>query len=132
MDMLSCHKAGSGRLLAAAAVAPCSSGANPANYINSPSPVLTPLQTAYDVRFGARPLRRWLEQHVVTALSRMIISGELQEGGSVLVDVDRCAPFVLFCRSPSSEHFPRDKVTLAGGEKKRPKLRAACDRQRRH
>jgi C-terminal, D2-small domain, of ClpB protein len=46
------------------------------------------LQTAYDIRFGARPLRRWLEQHVVTELSRLIVAGELLDGGSVYIDVD--------------------------------------------
>lgn len=47
-----------------------------------------PLQTAYDIRFGARPLRRWLEQHVVTELSRLIVAGELLDGGAVSIDVD--------------------------------------------
>ena len=46
------------------------------------------LQTAYDIRFGARPLRRWLEQHVVTELSRLIVAGELLDGGAVSIDVD--------------------------------------------
>lgn len=46
------------------------------------------LQTAYDVRFGARPLRRWLEQHVVTELSRLIVAGQLLDGGTVAIDVD--------------------------------------------
>ena len=32
---------------------------------------------SYDHLYGARPLRRWLEQHVITDLSRMIISGTL-------------------------------------------------------
>ena len=30
---------------------------------------------SYDHLYGARPLRRWLEQHVITDLSRMIVSG---------------------------------------------------------
>lgn len=32
---------------------------------------------SYDHSYGARPLRRWLEQHVITDLSRMIIAGML-------------------------------------------------------
>ncbi len=31
---------------------------------------------AYDQRYGARPLRRWLEHSIVTPLSRMIVGGE--------------------------------------------------------
>ncbi|KAA6429047.1 MAG: heat shock [Trebouxia sp. A1-2] len=38
---------------------------------------------SYDHLYGARPLRRWLEQHVITDLSRMIISGQLEEGSKV-------------------------------------------------
>lgn len=32
---------------------------------------------SYDHLYGARPLRRWLEHHVITDLSRMIVSGML-------------------------------------------------------
>ena len=46
------------------------------------------MQAAYDIRFGARPLRRWLEQHVVTELSRLVVAGELLDGGAVSIDVD--------------------------------------------
>jgi hypothetical protein len=37
------------------------------------------LQEAYDPVYGARPLRRWLERKVVTQLSRMLISREIDE-----------------------------------------------------
>lgn len=33
------------------------------------------VRCAYDHMYGARPLRRWLEQHVITDLSRMIVAG---------------------------------------------------------
>jgi ATP-dependent Clp protease ATP-binding subunit ClpB len=42
-----------------------------------------------DLAYGARPLRRWLEQHVITDLSRMLIAGELAESCSVACDVQR-------------------------------------------
>ena len=35
------------------------------------------LKVAYDPIYGARPLRRYLEKHIVTALSKLIISGSL-------------------------------------------------------
>lgn len=41
---------------------------------------------SFDVNYGARPLRRWLEHAVVTPLSRMIISGELVEDSKVVVN----------------------------------------------
>ncbi len=36
--------------------------------------------------FGARPLRRWLEQIVITDLSRMVIAGDLPENSDVVCD----------------------------------------------
>jgi len=47
---------------------------------------------AYDHMYGARPLRRWLEHHILTDLSRMIVTGELIEGSTVTADVDPNAP----------------------------------------
>ena len=42
---------------------------------------------SYDPSYGARPLRRWLEKNVVTALSRKLIAGEVEEGDLVEVGV---------------------------------------------
>ena len=52
---------------------------------NNADPGLCTLQ-AYDPRFGARPLRRWLEHNVVTELSRMVIGGSLPDNSIVTVD----------------------------------------------
>merc|ERR1712187_574678 len=46
------------------------------------------LAEAYDPELGARPLRRYLEKHVVSALSRQIIAGNLVAGCSAIVDFD--------------------------------------------
>ncbi|PNH09466.1 Chaperone protein ClpB1 [Tetrabaena socialis] len=45
------------------------------------------VRQSYDPTYGARPLRRWLEQAVITTLSRMIVSGELPDSSDVVVDV---------------------------------------------
>ena len=42
---------------------------------------------AYDPVFGARPLKRFLQSHVETPLAKELISGRLQDGASVEVDV---------------------------------------------
>lgn len=47
---------------------------------------------AYDHMYGARPLRRWLEHHILTDLSRMIVTGELTEGSTVTADANPNAP----------------------------------------
>eukprot|EP01117_Protostelium_nocturnum_P019509 TRINITY_DN8472_c0_g1_i2.p1 TRINITY_DN8472_c0_g1~~TRINITY_DN8472_c0_g1_i2.p1 ORF type:complete len:706 (+),score=285.04 TRINITY_DN8472_c0_g1_i2:291-2408(+) len=41
------------------------------------------LNQSYDPAYGARPLRRYLEKHLVTELSRLIISGKLKEKSNV-------------------------------------------------
>lgn len=43
------------------------------------------LSEAYDPELGARPLRRYLEKHVVSALSRCIVAGELASGQHAVV-----------------------------------------------
>ena len=43
---------------------------------------------SYDPAYGARPLRRWLEHHVITDLSRMIVGGELADNSDVTADYD--------------------------------------------
>jgi len=46
------------------------------------------LQASFDPRYGARPVERYLEKEVVTALSKMILSGELSNGSVVQIDAD--------------------------------------------
>ena len=43
------------------------------------------LQNAYSSEYGARPLRRYIEKHLVTALSRMLLAGQVPEGSVVEV-----------------------------------------------
>ncbi|WP_018123184.1 ATP-dependent chaperone ClpB [Desulfovibrio oxyclinae] len=44
-------------------------------------------QSAYDPSFGARPLHRYLQVHLETPLAKRIISGDLQDGQSVTVEL---------------------------------------------
>jgi ATP-dependent Clp protease ATP-binding subunit ClpB len=41
---------------------------------------------SFDHAFGARPLRRWMEQRVITELSKLLIEGSLAEGDACVVD----------------------------------------------
>jgi ATP-dependent Clp protease ATP-binding subunit ClpB len=43
---------------------------------------------AYEPAYGARPLRRWLEHHIITDLSRMIVAGQLPDSSNVYCDYD--------------------------------------------
>jgi ATP-dependent Clp protease ATP-binding subunit ClpB len=40
----------------------------------------------YDVQYGARPLRRYLERQIVNPLSRLVLEGALGDGGEAVVD----------------------------------------------
>ena len=46
-------------------------------------------KAGYDPTYGARPLRRVIERFVENALASKLLSGELKEGDTVLVDVSR-------------------------------------------
>lgn len=65
---------------------------------------------SYDHLYGARPLRRWLEQHVITDLSRMIISG-------TLLSIHGCCPLCVtpmcICFSDSVSPSPVLVLNLA-------------------
>lgn len=51
---------------------------------------------SYDHMYGARPLRRWLEHHILTDLSRMIVSGELTEGSTVIANADQASKRLVY------------------------------------
>jgi len=45
-------------------------------------------QKGYDPVYGARPLKRVIQREIETPVSRMIISGEIPEGGTLKIGVD--------------------------------------------
>ena len=45
-------------------------------------------ETGYDPAYGARPLRRLIQSAIGDPLARMLIGGEVADGGSVTVDRD--------------------------------------------
>lgn len=42
----------------------------------------------YDQAFGARPIKRYIQKHIETALAKAIIRGDVSESGHILMDVD--------------------------------------------
>lgn len=46
------------------------------------------LQAAYSPEFGARPVKRYLQKHLETAIGRKILAGEVAERDEIMVDVD--------------------------------------------
>lgn len=45
-------------------------------------------ENAYDVNFGARPIRRYIQREIENTISNKIISGEYKEGDTITIDVD--------------------------------------------
>ncbi|MBQ9276911.1 MAG: AAA family ATPase, partial [Clostridia bacterium] len=46
------------------------------------------IEGGYDVNFGARPLKRYIENYVETAVAKAILGGDMHEGDTILVDAD--------------------------------------------
>ncbi|KAH3758782.1 heat shock protein [Pelomyxa schiedti] len=46
------------------------------------------ISQAYEPQFGARPIGRYLEKHIITEMSKMIISGQLRDHSTVSVTAD--------------------------------------------
>ncbi len=46
------------------------------------------VDAAYDPVYGARPLKRYIQQHVETLSAKMILSDEVQPGGTIVLDVE--------------------------------------------
>jgi ATP-dependent Clp protease ATP-binding subunit ClpC len=44
-------------------------------------------ELGYDPEFGARPLKRVIQQKVEDSLSDALLSGEFQDGDTIIVDV---------------------------------------------
>lgn len=45
------------------------------------------VENGYDPLYGARPLKRYLQKHVETLAARLILSGEVQAGNTIVLDV---------------------------------------------
>merc|ERR1712050_149160 len=74
------------------------------------------LAEAYDPELGARPLRRYLEKHIVSAISRRIIAGELAAGQVAVVSFsnggwDVCAQTVS---APRDDETPMARSESSG------------------
>ena len=46
------------------------------------------IDNGYDPNYGARPLKRFLQKHVETIAAKVILSGEVGMGDTILIDVE--------------------------------------------
>ena len=47
------------------------------------------IDRGYDMVFGARPLKRFIEEHVETMIAKAIVAGEILPQTTVTVDADK-------------------------------------------
>ncbi|KAG5178497.1 AAA ATPase domain-containing protein [Tribonema minus] len=62
-----------------------------------PEAIDTVLNAAYKPEYGARPLKRFLERHITTQVSRLIISGQAAPGGTIEIMPSARDPLSLEC-----------------------------------
>jgi ATP-dependent Clp protease ATP-binding subunit ClpB len=89
------------------------------------------LAESYDPELGARPLRRYLEKHIVSALSRRILAGDLTSGCIAEVGCDGNNWYVRACSSGKEDHFFRSessatKRTNSASDSDHPSLKRTC------
>ena len=69
-------------------------------------------ETGYDPAYGARPLRRLIQSSIGDPLSRMLIGGEVTDGGTVIVDKGEDG---LVLRPVGEEVVHRGRSRTSGG-----------------
>jgi ATP-dependent Clp protease ATP-binding subunit ClpB len=68
----------------------------------------------YDPVYGARPLRRFIQREVETRIARALLSGEIEDGATVTIDVDGEELVVRWQNAESREEAPpRERVPAA-------------------
>jgi ATP-dependent Clp protease ATP-binding subunit ClpB len=69
----------------------------------------------YDPVYGARPLRRFIQHEVETRIGRALLSGEIVDGATIVVDADG-DDLIVTWRSPEPEEdqAPREETVGAG------------------
>ncbi len=54
-------------------------------------------ERAYDPQYGARPVKRFIQQHVINEMSKMILAGQVEKDKNVCLDVFE-GKYVLYNR----------------------------------
>jgi ATP-dependent Clp protease ATP-binding subunit ClpB len=61
------------------------------------------VKTGYDAAYGARPLKRAIQKEIETPLARLLLKGEVADGGAVTADYDAAHDALAFAAKPASE-----------------------------
>ena len=53
------------------------------------------INEAYDERYGARPIRRYITKNIETLISHEIIANDIKVGSTLIVDINNNEEFVI-------------------------------------
>jgi len=81
------------------------------------------LKEAYDPAYGARPIRRYLEKHIVTRLSYLKIKGKLYPGCTVKIDCSCDGVKPAKDQILLNHHSPSSSPTTSSSESYNPRKR---------
>ena len=80
-------------------------------------------EVGYDVRYGARPVKRVIQQRLETPLAQALLRGDFAEGDGILVDFDDTADEV---RAPAAAGVTRGLTAPRARSRRRVAPRAPC------
>jgi ATP-dependent Clp protease ATP-binding subunit ClpB len=67
----------------------------------------------YDPVYGARPLRRFIQREVETRIGRALLSGEIRDGATIILEVEEDELVVRWQNPDAEEAPPREVVGAA-------------------
>jgi ATP-dependent Clp protease ATP-binding subunit ClpC len=74
------------------------------------------VKVGYDPAYGARPLRRAIEQHVETPLANRILAGEFADGGTIRVDYTEAGGLTFGTAQSRNSQRRARRAATAGAE----------------
>ncbi|MFL5827804.1 MAG: ATP-dependent chaperone ClpB [Thermoleophilaceae bacterium] len=82
--------------------------------ITEPARVLV-AREGYDPVYGARPLRRFIQREVETRIGRALLSGEILDGATIVVDADGDKLIVSWRNPEESEQAAEEREPVGAG-----------------
>jgi len=78
------------------------------------------LRESYNPAYGARPVRRYIEKHVVSEVSVLLIKGDLQDNCTVMIDTDRAKSKLVYKVIPKASEAGRNEDAERPNKRQRP------------
>ncbi|CAM0877484.1 unnamed protein product [Alopecurus aequalis] len=76
------------------------------------------LSESYEPMYGARPIRRWMQKNVMTAIAEMLVRGEAGDGSTISIDASGDNKGLRYEVVNKAADPPADKLSMADSDKK--------------